>query len=111
MMKMIPMAALAITAGLFLAPVSAQQATPKAPEHSMPMPPSGGMMNHAKMMADMKAADARLEALVQTMKSASGDDKVRAIQELLTELVQNQVDMHRQMSMMHDHMMSQMPHK
>jgi signal transduction histidine kinase len=68
-------------------------------------------MNHAKMMSDMKAADARLEALVQTMKSASGDDKVRAMQELLTELVQNQVDMHGQMSMMHDHMMSQMPHK
>ena len=111
MMKMIPMATLAITAGLFLAPASAQQATPKAPEHTMPMPPSGGMMNHDKMMADMKAADARLEALVQTMKSASGNDKGRAMQELLTELVQNQVDMHRQMSMMHDHMMSQMPHK
>ena len=109
-MKMIPMAALAITVGLFLAPAGAQQATPKAPEHSMPMP-SGGMMDHDKMMSDMKAADARLEALVQTMKSASGNDKVRAIQQLVTELVQNQVDMHRQMSMMHDHMMSQMPHK
>jgi hypothetical protein len=111
MMKMIPMATLVITADLLLSPASAQQATPKAPEHTMPMPPSGGMMNHAKMMSDMKAADARLEALVQTMKSASGDDKVRAMQELLTALVQNQVDMHRQMSMMHDHMMSQMPHK
>jgi hypothetical protein len=33
------------------------------------------------------------------------------MQELLTELVQNQVDMHRQISTMHDHMMSQMPHK
>jgi hypothetical protein len=45
------------------------------------------------------------------MKSASGSDKVRAMQELLTELAQNQVDMHRQMSTMHDHMMSQMPYK
>ena len=62
-------------------------------------------------MSDMKAADARLEALVQTMKSASGNDKVRAMQELLIDLVQNQVDVHRQMSLMHDHMMSQMPHK
>ena len=111
MMKMIPMVTLAITAGLFLVPASAQQATPKAPEHSMPMPPSGGMMNHDKMMSDMKAADARLEALAQTMKSASGNDQVRAMQELLTELVQNQVNMHRHMSMMHDHLMSQMPHK
>ena len=110
-MKMIPMATLALTAGLFLAPAGAQQATPKAPEHSMPMPQTGGMMNHDKMMADMKAADARLEALAQTMKSASGNDKVRAMQELVTELVQNQVDMHRHMAMMHEHMMSQMPHK
>jgi hypothetical protein len=65
MIKMIPMAILAITAGLFLAPASAQQATPKSPEHSMPMPPSGGMMNNAKMMSEMKAADARLEALLR----------------------------------------------
>ena len=76
--------------------------------HSMPIPQSGGMMNHDKMMADMKAADARLEALAQTMKSASGNDTVAAT---LTELVQNQVDMHRHMAMRHDHMMSQMPHK
>ena len=110
-MKIIPMATLALTAGLFLAPAGAQQATPKAPEHSMPMPQTGGMMNHDKMMADMKAADARLEALAQTMKSARGHDQIGAMQELLAELVRNQVDMHHHMSMMHDHMMSQMPHK
>jgi hypothetical protein len=45
------------------------------------------------------------------MTSARGDDKVAAIQALLTELVKNQVDMHREMAMMHDHMMSQMPPK
>ena len=105
------MATFAVVAGLFLAPVRAQQAPPKAPEHSMPMPQAGAMMDHDKMMADMKAADARLEALAQTMTSARGDDKVAAMQALLTELVENQVDMHRHMAMMHDHMMSQMPHK
>jgi hypothetical protein len=110
-MKLIPIAAFAIAAGLFLAPAGAQQATPKAHEHSMPTPQAGAMMDHDKMMADKKAEDARLEALAETMKSASGNDKVRAMQELLTELVQNQVDTHRHMSMMHDHMMSQMPHK
>ena len=110
-MKMIPMATLALTAGLFLAPAGAQQATPKAPEHSLPMPQAGGMMNHDKMMADMKAADARLESLAQTMKSSRGHDQIGAMQELLGELVRNQVEMHHHMSMMHDHMMSQMPHK
>jgi L-2-hydroxyglutarate oxidase LhgO len=77
----------------------------------MPTPQVGGMMDHDKMLADMKAADARLEALAQTMTSARGDDKVAAMQALLTELVKNHVDMHRHMAMMHDHMMSQMPHK
>jgi hypothetical protein len=77
----------------------------------MPMPQAGTMMDHDKMMADMKAADARLEALAQTMTAAPGDDKVAAMQALLTELVKNQVDMHRHMGMMHDHMMSQMQHQ
>lgn len=110
-MRLLTIAAFAVTAGLFLAPVRAQQAAPKAPEHNMSTPQAGGMMDHDKMMADMKAADARLATLVQTMTSARGDDKVAAIQALLTELVSNQVDMHRQMALMHDHMMSQMPRK
>ena len=110
-MKLIPIAAFALAAGLFLAPAGAQQAAPRVPQHTMPMPQAGGTMDHDKMMADMKAADARLEALAQTMTSARGDDKVAAMQALLTELVKNQVDMHHHMGMMHDHMMSQMPHK
>jgi len=77
----------------------------------MPTPQVGGVMDHDKMMADMKAADAHLEALAQAMTSARGDDKVAAMQALLTELVKNQVDMHRHMAMMHGHMMSQMPPK
>jgi hypothetical protein len=111
MMKLFPIAAFAIAVGLFLAPVGAQQASPKAHEHDAPAPQAGGMTDHDKMMAAMKVADAKLEALTRTMKSASGNDKIPAMQELLTALVQNHVDMHRQMSMMHDHMMSQMPHK
>ena len=110
-MKPIFIAAFALAAGLFLSPAGAQQAPPKTPDHSMPMSQAGGMMDHDKMMADMKAADTRLEALAQTMTSARGDGKVAAMQALLTELVKNQVDMHRHMAMMHDHMMSQMPHK
>ncbi len=110
-MRLLPIAVFTIAAALFLAPVRAQQAPQKAPEHGMPMPQAGGMVDHDTMMADMKAADARLEALAQTMASARGDDKIAAMQTLLSELVRNQVDMHRHMAMMHDHMMSQMPHK
>lgn len=68
-------------------------------------------MDHDKMMADMKAADARLESLAQKMQSAQGEEKIRAMQDVLDELVKNQVSMHRQMAMMHEHMMSQMPRK
>ena len=110
-MKLIPIAAIAIAAGLFFASAGAQPATPKAHEHNMPPSQAGGMRDHDKMMADMKAADTRLEALARTMKSARGHDQIGAMQELLTELVRNQVDMHHHMSMMHEHMMSQMPHK
>lgn len=108
---MIPIAAFTFAAGLLLTPAGAQQVTPQAQEHRMPTPQAGGMMDHDKMMADMKATDARLEGLAEAMKSARGDDKVAAMQALLTGLVQNQVDMHHHMSMMHDHMMSQMPRK
>jgi len=111
-MKPITIAMFALAAGLFLTPAGAQQASPKTPDHSMPMSQASGMMDHDKMMTDMKAADARLEALAQTMTSARGDGKVAAMQALLTELVKNQVDMHRDMAaMMHEHMMSQKGHK
>lgn len=63
------------------------------------------------MMADMKAADARLQALADKMKSAQGDEKLRAIEDVVSELVKSQLEMHREMPMMHGHMMSQMPHK
>jgi len=118
-MKLIPVAVLVFVAGLFLAAAGAQQAapdahqhsTPDAHQHSAPTHKPGEAMDHDKMMADMKAVDARLEGLARTMKSASGNDRIPAMQALLSELVQNQLAMHRHMAMMHDHMMSQMSHK
>jgi hypothetical protein len=110
--KLIPIAALLIAAALFLAAVGAQQAPPRTPDHSMPMSQAGGMLDHDRMMAGMRAADARLEALTQAMTSASVDDKGAAMQALLNDLVKNQVDMHRDLAaMMHEHMMFPMGHK
>jgi hypothetical protein len=45
------------------------------------------------------------------MESTKGPEKVLAMQDVVSELVKNQVDMHRHMAMMHEGMMSQMPHK
>jgi hypothetical protein len=104
-------ASVALGGVLLLSPVRAQQtATQQQHEHAQTTPQKSGMMDHEKMMADMKAADARLEALAQKMKSAQGDQKISAMQDLLTQLVQDQIEMHRHMAMMHD-MMPQMPRK
>ena len=63
---------------------------------------------HQQMMSDMKAADARLDQLVQQMNSASGDAKVNATAAVVTELVRQQKAMHEEMGKMHEHMMGSM---
>jgi hypothetical protein len=45
------------------------------------------MARHAEMMAEMQAADARLDALVAQMNDAAGDARVDAMAALLTEMV------------------------
>ncbi len=66
------------------------------------------MMDMQKMMADMKAADATLDALVTRMNTAKGNAKVDVIAELLTTMVQQQRTMHDGMMQMHGQMMMQM---
>lgn len=110
-MKVLRIAMLVVAGGLLLNPVLAQQPADRDQhEHGAPAAQQGEM-DHAKMMADMTAADARLESLLQRMKTAQGSDKTQAMQDLLAEVVQNQLTMHHEMAMMHDHMMAQMPHK
>ena len=66
------------------------------------------MAMQQKMMADMKAAGATLDALVTRMNTAKGNAKVDAIAELLTTMVQQQRTMHDGMMQMHGQMMMQM---
>jgi len=63
------------------------------------------MKMHAQMMAEMKAADGRLDALVKEMNAASGDAKVSAVASVVTELVRQQKSMHERMGQMHQQMM------
>ena len=63
------------------------------------------MKMHEQMMADMKAADSRLDALVNEMNAASGDAKVNALAAVVTELVSQQKSMHAHMGQMHQQMM------
>lgn len=63
---------------------------------------------HQKMMADMKAMDARLDALMTTMNAATGDARVDAIADVVTAVVQQRATMHDGMMQMHGQMMNQM---
>lgn len=63
------------------------------------------MKMHEKMMAEMKAADSRLDALVKEMNAAGGEAKVNAVAAVVTELVRQQKSMHEHMGQMHQQMM------
>ena len=81
---------------------SAQGAQPHA--HT-PSSTQDMMKMHEQMMAEMKAADSRLDALVKDMNAATGDGKVNAVAAVVTELVRQQKSMHERMGQMHQHMM------
>ena len=61
----------------------------------------GMMKQHmTQMMGEMKAADAKLDALVQAMHSAAGPQKTDAIAAVVSALVEQHRAMHSSMGMM-----------
>jgi hypothetical protein len=79
-----------------------------APQPAQPAAQSGMgdmMKMHEKMMAEMKAGEARLDALVKSMNAASGDAKTNAIAAVVNELVAQHRQMHGHMNEMHQQMM------
>ena len=62
------------------------------------------MKMHEQMMAEMTAGDAKLDALVQAMTSATGAGKVDATAAVVSELVRQQKAMHTHMGQMHQQM-------
>lgn len=63
------------------------------------------MKMREQMMAEMKAADSRLDALVKDMNATNGDAKVTAVAAVVTELVRQQKSMPERMGQMHQQMM------
>ena len=113
-MKLFSIGAVVVGAALALAMVRPQQKSSQEPRQysqATTQTQRSWMMDYEEMMAEMKAADARLQPLAERMVSAKGDEKVPAIQDVVTELVKDQLGMHQHLIMMHDHMMSQMPMK
>jgi hypothetical protein len=69
----------------------------------------GQMMGmHEKMMADMKSADAKLDAIIVKMNAAKGVAKVDAVAEALTAMVAQHKAMRDGMMQMQGQMMMQM---
>ena len=63
------------------------------------------MKQKQKMMESMQAADTELTQQVAKMNSASGDEKVSMIAEIVTKLVKQRADMHDRMAKMQGKMM------
>jgi len=55
---------------------------------------------HDAMMAEMKAADARLDALVNDMNKATGEDRIAALTAVVNEMVRQHKGMHARMGEM-----------
>lgn len=82
---------------------SAGQATAKPLQPGM----QDMMKMHERMMAEMKAADSKLDALLKDMNAATGDAKVKAMAAVVDELVQQHKAMHGRMGQMHQQMMGE----
>lgn len=63
-------------------------------------PAQADMGMHGRMMADMKAADARLAGLVDAMNAARGEARVEALVKVANELVSQHKAMHERMAAM-----------
>jgi hypothetical protein len=81
---------------------AAQQTPPPAAQPGQATPPNMAdmMKRHQQMMAEMKAADAKLDQLVTQMNAATGDAKVAAMAQVVNELVRQQKAMHEHMAQM-----------
>ena len=89
-----------------LEPQQSQAGGGAAQPPNMMMTPQQMMTMHQQMMSDMKAADAKLDQLVNEMNSATGDAKVAAIAKAVTELVNQQKGMHVRIGSMYEQMMN-----
>lgn len=78
-----------------------QSTAAQQPQFNMP----DMMKMHEQMMAQMKADDAKLDALVKDMNAASGNKKVDAIAAVVTELVRQHEATYGRMGQMHEQMM------
>jgi hypothetical protein len=101
-------ALLVIGSGISSHGIEAAQVTQNPAPQAAAQPPSGRadmMKMHEQMMAEMKASDAKLDALVKDMNAAAGENKINAIVAVVNELVRQNKAMHEHMGQMHQQIM------
>lgn len=104
-----------VAVGLSASPGLAAQAS-QAHQHAAPATPPSGMAakcqammaEHDKMMAEMKAADIRLDGLVARMNAATGQPKTDATAVVVSEMVAQRNTMRDGMMKMQSSMMAHM---
>lgn len=89
-------------------PQHQHQQTPATPPADMAARCKAVMAEHEKMMAELKAADQRLDDLVTKMNAASGEAKVDATAATVTEMVTQRQTMRDRMMTMHGNLMGHM---
>jgi hypothetical protein len=103
------LALLAMGSGVGQGGAGAVPGAPSSPAAQAPAGPQPGMAEmmkmHEQMMAEMKAADAKLDALVNNMNAAGGEARVAAMAAVVNELARQSKAMHERMGQMHQQMM------
>jgi hypothetical protein len=94
----------------FDAMVAAAGQQPPAAQRGNQAPPNmpGMMKMHEQMMAEMKASNAKLDALVKDMNAAAGDARIGALVAVVNELVRQHTFTHGRMAEMHQQTMGLM---
>ena len=88
---------------------AAEATQPSTAAQNDAQPPQGNaqdmMKMHEQMMAETKAGNAKLDALVKEMNAVTGEARVSTIVAVVNELVQQRKVMHHHMGQMPHHMM------
>lgn len=100
--------AMLVALGGFVADAGAQDPSPEQQAETMRQQMAEMRAERQQMMQDMQAMDDQLNELVARMNAADGDDKVDAMAEVVTALVERHGQMRMGMMTMQGRMMEQM---
>jgi hypothetical protein len=103
--SIVALVVLAMSAGITSLNTTTARAAQQTPGQQSQSNMQDMMRMHEQMMAEMKAGEVKLDALVKEMNSATGEAKTSAMAAVVNELVRQHKSMHGRMGQMHEQMM------